>query len=67
MSTLFGIGGQSEGYDVVDQARFYDVALDDQRFLMTRPVGVEDSGNTANGVVILVQNFFEELKARVPN
>ena len=38
--------------------RAYDVALDDQRFLTTRPVG-ETS-------VILVLNFFEELKRLVP-
>ena len=40
----------------------YDVAPDDQSFLMTRPVDTE----TAATSVILVQNFFEELKRLVP-
>ena len=38
--------------------RVYDVALDDQRFLTTRPVAATS--------VILIQNFFEELKRLVP-
>jgi serine/threonine-protein kinase len=37
----------------------YDVAPDDQRFLMIRNRGGEDAGE-----VILVENFFEELRAR---
>jgi serine/threonine-protein kinase len=41
----------------------YDVAADDQRFLMVRPVGSgEDGSGTA---LILVENWFEELKAKV--
>ena len=40
----------------------YDVALDDERFLMARRVGGDAPQST-----VLVQNFFEELKARVPN
>ena len=36
--------------------------MDDERFIMLRPVGEADATET-----ILVQNFFEELKARVPN
>ena len=43
--------------------RTYDVALDDERFLMARAYGSDDSSTSA----ILVLNFFEELKARVPN
>ena len=43
--------------------RAYDVALDDERFLMTRAVE-SDEGPAS---VVVVQNFFEELKARVPN
>ncbi len=42
--------------------RVYDVALDDQSFLTTRPVDTE----TAATSVILVLNFFEELKRLVP-
>ena len=41
---------------------FYDVAADDQRFLMVRlPGGVAAASR------IVVQNFFEELKRLVPN
>ncbi len=42
--------------------RVYDVALDDQSFLTTRPVDTE-TGATS---VILVLNFLEELKRLVP-
>ena len=41
-------------------ARVYDVAPDDNRFLMTRLVGSEEGSAS----VILVLNFFEELKER---
>ena len=41
----------------------YDVAPDDERFLMARGAGSEDSPTK----LVWVQNFFEELKARVPN
>ena len=40
----------------------YDVTLDDERFLMIRSVGEADATK-----LILVLNFLEELKARVPN
>ena len=40
----------------------YDVTPDDERFIMVRRAGVATLGE-----LILVQNFFEELKARVPN
>ena len=39
---------------------FYDVNPDDERFMMIRPVG-----GGAQSELILVQNFFEELRARV--
>ncbi len=42
---------------------FYDVALDDERFLMARANGSGDSA----GRVVLVQNIFEELEGLVPN
>ena len=45
-----------------NRPRVYDVALDDQSFLTTRPVDTE----TAATSVILVLNFFEELKRLVP-
>ncbi len=56
---LFSIGsefliGQAEQYTL------YDVTPDDQRFLMLRRV------EFAVGELILVQNFFEELRQMVP-
>ena len=42
----------------------YDIASDDERFLMVRPF--QDAEETSNEL-ILVQNFFEELKRRVGN
>ena len=42
----------------------YDVTLDDERFLMARVAG---SVEASAGKLILVQNFFEELKRLVPN
>ena len=45
---------------------FYDVSSDDQRFLMARVyVGAEEQG--AEPSFVLVQNWLEEVKARVPN
>jgi hypothetical protein len=44
---------------------FYDVAPDDERFLVatTRPGGVNPEAQTvATANMILVENFFEELK-----
>ena len=46
---------------------FYDVALDDQRFLMGRMYQGGGGESGAAPRYILVQNFFEELKERVPN
>ena len=40
----------------------YDVTPDDQRFIMIR-----QAGEAVLGELTWVQNFFEELKARVPN
>ncbi len=42
---------------------FYDISSDGERFLMARQYGAEGDSKS----VILVQNFFEELKRRVPN
>ena len=41
----------------------YDVTPDDERFIMIRQAGEVGAGTQ----LIWVQNFFEELKARVPN
>ena len=56
----YRLGGLSGGSD------FYDIAPDDQRFLMGRFAGTAAlSGESRR--FILVQNFFEELRERVPN
>ena len=43
----------------------YDVAPDDDRFLMARSYSEEGGGGLL--AYTLVQNFFEELRERVPN
>ncbi len=43
--------------------RRYDVTPDDQRFVMIRNLG----GQEEAGELIVVENFFEELKAKVGN
>ena len=43
---------------------FYDVGPDDQRFLLARTAGLDEAAEERS--FILVQNFFEELKRRVP-
>ena len=45
-----------------EQYALYDVASDDQRFVMIRLRGAREAGQ-----LIVVENFFEELKARVGN
>ncbi len=47
-------------------AGWYDVTSDDQRFLMAR-VPLADQNEADVPQLILVRNFFEELKERVPN
>ena len=56
---LFSIGG----YAASNRRPMYDVSPDDQRFVMLRILaGAEDDTE-----LILVENFFEELKRRFPN
>ena len=43
----------------------YDISSDDQRFLMGRVVGGGETEDSQR--LILVQNFFEELRERVSN
>ena len=50
--------------DVVRVVSPYDGSPDDQRFVLIR---VRDETAGAGSELILVQNFFEELKARVGN
>ena len=47
--------------------RQYDVTADGQRFLMLRrPAGTGSEGDAARPKIVLVENFFEELKRLVP-
>jgi hypothetical protein len=46
--------------------RFYDVSPDGRRFVMLKPVDASDK-TPAPPTLILVQNWFGELKARVPS
>ena len=55
--TLFTLPLGTIGQEITD---FYDIAPDDQRFLMGRLSG-------GGGDFILVQNFFEELRQRMGN
>jgi serine/threonine-protein kinase len=50
------------GYRANLNHRQYDVAPDDERFLMLRPTGEDEAPEWT-----LVLNFFEELRQRVPN
>jgi hypothetical protein len=61
--TLFSL---PVGYPATVGNNFYDVSSDGERFLTVRPY-VDDTQDGASGGWVLVQNFFEELKAQVPN
>jgi serine/threonine-protein kinase len=54
----------TRGYTTFAVHRTYDVTEDDQRFVMIRETMVEEGGATE---LIVVENFFEELKERVGN
>jgi serine/threonine protein kinase len=45
--------------------RMYDVSSDNERFLMLKP-NVSSKQSAASGSLVVVLNWFEELKARVP-
>jgi serine/threonine-protein kinase len=50
-----------------DVGRMHDVSLDDRRFLMVKPGSASESDQHAPlPSMIVVQNWFEELKRRVP-
>jgi serine/threonine-protein kinase len=46
--------------------RGYDVSQDGQRFLMIKDAPVEQSPSSPPASIVLVLNWFEELKARLP-
>jgi len=61
--TLFTLGAE---YFVPPGSDSYDIAPDDQRFLMIRVAGL-GGDPVADISVILVQNWFEELRQRLGN
>ena len=58
-----GFCRQEELFSMEDYVGEYDVDLDDQRFVMVR--SLQDVETTPS--LVIVQNFFEELKRLVPN
>ncbi len=59
---VFGTGIYTGG----GGGRRYDLAPDGERFLMRKPGGEQTAGEDAFTGMIVVENWFEELKARVP-
>ena len=55
-----------EGFNVVPQYRDYDMSSDGQRLLMVFPMDQPDTGEPARLQINIVQNWFEELRERVP-
>ena len=55
------------GVTAFDASGWYDVSADDQSFLMGRPAQFGTVSGESSIELILVQNFFEELKARIGN
>ena len=55
------------GVTATNSRGWYDVSADDQSFFMGRPAqfGTAQGGNAIE--LILVQSFFEDLKARIRN
>ncbi len=53
------------GVTAVDARGWYDVSADDQSFLMGRPAQFGTVSGESPISLVLVQNFFEELKSRV--
>ena len=51
-----------QGFRYTQVRSQYDVTLDDQRFVMIR-----NFDETESSELVIVQNFFEELKERVPH
>jgi serine/threonine-protein kinase len=69
-ATAFEVGERQRLFSVdpfliADVYTSFAVSPDDQRFFMVRPAGSGDEG--AEGALILVENWFEELKEKVGN
>ena len=55
-----------EGLSVVPFSRDYDITPDGERLVMIFPVDRTDGGEAARPPIIVVQNWFEELRRLVP-
>jgi Tol biopolymer transport system component len=55
-----------EGFTVARGYRDYDMSPDGEQLLMVFPADRPDSGEPARPQIVIVQNWFEELKERVP-
>ena len=55
-----------KGFNVVSYYRDYDLSPDGERFLMVFPADQPDTGEPSRPQINIVQNWFEELKERVP-
>ena len=51
---------------MVGSYRDYDISPDGERLLMVFPADQPDSGERSRPQINVVQNWFEELKERVP-
>ncbi len=64
--TLFALGAETRGLLFAPGSDLYDIAPDDQRFLMERLV-LSVPGGAGETRYILVENWFEELRERMGN
>ena len=69
-STAFEVGERQrlfsvDPYIIATVYTSFDISPDDQRFFMVRPVGTGDEAPAS--ALIVVENWFEELKAKVGN
>lgn len=55
-----------EGFSVAPGYRNFDVTADGQQFLMTFPADQVDTGDPVRPAINIVENWFEELRRRVP-
>ncbi len=55
-----------EGFTVVGFYRDYDITPDGERLVMVFPADRTDGGEAARPQIIVVQNWFEELRRLVP-
>ncbi len=54
------------GYDFAGPGRLFDLSPEGTRFLLRKPAGTQTDDSVAPLDLVLVQNWFEELKRLVP-